>query len=186
MIMADSAQRSRRHRPIHRMAGPVLAGLAVIVLASACGSPAAPRPAVPQGTERPSAPASTATPVPTAKATVDPAAILAEVARTSPTSAELATLSRRDQVERLLRCFDLAGISYCLGFGFSPVRPEPAVYASIAESYERGEADEPGAESAAGYFKKRLLMSNAERLAAEQDEVGMAIPGIDKMKKIKP
>lgn len=93
------------------------------------------------------------------QAFADPKAILAQVARTSPTSAELTRMSGHDKAKSLMRCFDLAGTTYCLGFGFvGNSLPDAATYASIAKSYEAGEWDEPGAENAAGYLKKRLEM----------------------------
>lgn len=110
--------------------------------------------------------------------TLDTSAIAAEVAATSPSSSELAQLSTLDQVTKLNRCVDLATERYCIGLGFVDVDPS---YERLANAANAAPVSDPtGAMSTADWVRTRLEMSDAERIEAEQDEIDVALAGVEK------
>ena len=110
--------------------------------------------------------------------TLDTSAIAAEVAATSPSSAELAELSTLEQITKLNRCVALATERYCIGLGFVDVDPS---YERLAKAANAAPVSEPtGDMSTADWVRARLEMSDTERIKAEQDEIDVALAGVEK------
>lgn len=124
------------------------------------------------------APAQAADAGPLDVSAIDTSAIAAEVAATSPSSAELAKMSTLDQVTELNRCVQLATERYCIGLGYVDVDPS---YERLAKAANAAPVSEPtGDMSTADWVRTRLDMSDAERIKAEQDEIDIALVGVEK------
>lgn len=121
---------------------------------------------------------STTTPASAADGKLDTDGIARQVAASSPTTAELSTMSTLQQVSQLNRCVQLSTERYCIGLGFSDVEPS---YTRLAKAADAAPVSAPtGDVSTADWVSERLAMTDKERIEAEQAEIDVALAGVEK------